>query len=154
MKDIPNELRKNSLWKGTYELVVHIYGKVEEIIDNFPDEKWTTATKLRNSANDSLFYVAQSIGNSTIDGADYDWSNARKNLFSLQTMYIFAGKQKFLELDPEIVVKIDKLLNEVDASIAISKKEAENKTRKELKSWLEKYRLWKEMQGGSSTSRK
>lgn len=39
----------------TSELVEYDYGKIDELIDNFPDEKWATAPKLRNSANDSLF---------------------------------------------------------------------------------------------------
>lgn len=146
MKDVPNKLRTNPLWKDTYELVEYIYGKIDEIIDNFPDEKWTTAAKLRNSANDSLFYIAQSIGNIATDGAEYDWSNARKSLFALQTMYIFAGKQKFVQLDPEIIVKIDELLKKIDSGTETSKKEAERKTKKELEPWLEKYHLWKEMQ--------
>ena len=69
-------------------------------------------------------------------------------------MYIFACKQKFLELDPEIVVKIDKLLKEINANIATVKKEAENKAKKELEPWLEKYSLWKEMQGDDPKSGK
>lgn len=148
MKDVPSKLRLNPLWQDVYELVVHIYGKIDEIMDNFPDEKWTTASKLRNSANDSLFYIAQSIGNTSIEAAEYDWSNSRKSIFALQTMYIFAGKQKFLELDPDIVVRIDKILEKIDSSIEASKKEVERKNKKELEPWLEKYRLWKEMQNG------
>jgi len=144
--NLPNKLRTNPLWKGTYELVEFIYGKIDEIIDNFPDEKWATATKLRNSANDSLFYVAQCVSGSSSDGAEYDWSNARRSLFSLQTMYLFAGKQKFLELDPEVVVKIDELLQKVDEGIKSSKKEAESNAKKELEPWLEKYKLWQKMQ--------
>ncbi|HSW80039.1 MAG TPA: four helix bundle protein [Candidatus Saccharimonadales bacterium] len=146
MKGVPNKLRANPLWKDTYELVVYIYDKIDEILDNFPDEKWTTAIKLRNSANDSLFYVAQSVGNTIAEGAEYDWGNARKSLFALQTMYVFAGKRKFIQLDPEVVVKIDELLEKIDTGIETSKKEADNKTKKELEPWLEKYRLWKEMQ--------
>lgn len=45
------------------------------------------------------------------------------------------------------------MLEGVDASIVKSKKEAENKTKKELEPWLEKYRLWKEIQGNSSIPR-
>lgn len=146
MKEVPNKLRTNPLWKDAYALVEYIYGKIDEIVDNFPDEKWTTISKLRNSANDSLFYIAQSIGNAATDGAEYDWSNARKSLFALQTMYIFAGKQKFLKLDPDIVIRIDRLLEKIDAGFEISKREVERKTKKELEPWLEKYRLWKEMQ--------
>ena len=146
MKDVPHTLRTHPLWKGTYELIEFMYGRIDEIIENFPNEKWATATKLRSSANDSLFYVAQCVSGTSSDGAEYDWSNARKSLFSLQTMYVFAGKQKFLELDPEIVVKIDELIQMVDTGIKTSRKEAEDKSKKELEPWLEKYRLWQQMQ--------
>lgn len=148
MKDMPNKQRSDPLWKDVLALAEHIYSAANEIIDNFPDEKWNTANKLRNAANDSLFYVAQATGNTAMEGAEYDWNSARKNLFALQTMYIFAGKQKFLDLDPDIIIKIDKLLAKVDESIAVSKKAADLKDKKALKPWLEKYRLWQEMQDG------
>jgi len=60
-------------------------------------------------------------------------------------MYTFAAKQKFLELEPEIIVKIDSLLEEIDKKIASSKKETQNKNKEELEPWLEKYRLWQKM---------
>lgn len=47
----------------------------------------------------------------------YDWSNVRKHLFSLQAMYIFAGKQHFFALDPDIVIRIDKLIQQADENV-------------------------------------
>ncbi len=77
---------------------------------------------------------------------EYDWNYARKYLFSLQSMYIFATKQKFLELEPEIIVKIDKLLREIEVQIKQSKRKEEERNKKELERWLEKYRLWQKIQ--------
>ncbi len=108
-----NELRSNPIWKDTYEIVEHIYSKIDDLITNFPDEQWNIASKLRNAASDSLFCVSQAVGNAP-EMSEYDWNNARKNIFSLQSMYIFATKQKFIELEPEIIVKLDKLLKEIE----------------------------------------
>lgn len=147
MKNIPKKIRDDVLWQDVYKLVEHIYDKVDDLIANFPTEKWATATKLRNSANDSLFYVSQAVGSAAPEADRYDLINARKNLFTLQSMYIFASKQKFLDLEPELIVKIDNILAEVDKRIADSEEETKKKTKAELEPWLEKYRLWQKMQG-------
>jgi hypothetical protein len=142
----PDKLRANPLWRETYAIAGYMYDKIYELIANFPDEQWTTASKLRNSANDSLFYISQAIGSAAPEVSKYDWSNARKNLFSLQSMYTFAGRQKFLELEPEIVVRIDALLGEIDKRIVSSNMEAKKKDKEDLEPWLEKYRLWQKIQ--------
>lgn len=146
MKDIPTKLREDKLWREVSEIVQHIYIKINEIVDNFPDEKWATASKLRITANDSLFYASQAIGNVSLETSLYDWTNFRKNIFSLQSMYLFAAKQKFTELDPEVIVKIDKIILKIEAKIAESKKEVQNKNKEELEPWLEKYRIWQKLQ--------
>jgi hypothetical protein len=145
MKDAFITSRANPLWKETYAIVEYMYGSISELIINFPDEKWGTASKLRNAANDSLFYIAQAVGNATPEARDYDWSSARRNLFALETMYIFVCKQKFLELEPSIVVRIDTLLKQIDTQIEVTKKESKDKTQADLQSWLDKYQLWQKM---------
>jgi hypothetical protein len=94
-----------------------VYGLLDKLIEDFPDEKWATASKLRNAANDSLYYVSQAVGNALPETSAYDWNNVRKHLFSLQTMYIFAGKQQFFTIDPAIIVRLDKLIQQADANI-------------------------------------
>ena len=120
MKHTPNKIREDKLWQGVLELVQVIYGHIDDIITRFPSEEWATASKLRNSAIDSLFYVSQAVGSAYPEMNQYDLSNARKNLFSLQTMYIFAAKQKFIELDPELILKIDALLALIDKRLSVS----------------------------------
>lgn len=122
-----------------------MYDVIDEVIKNFPDEEWHTANKLRNAANDSLFYASLAIGNSEAEASKYDYNAARKNLFALQAMYIFATKQKFTKLDPEIVVLLDDILAKVDKRIEASEKRSKEKEKAELEPWLEKYRLWQKM---------
>jgi len=140
------KLTENRLWKEANAIAEYMYGRLEEF-EQTPDEKWNTERKIRNAANDVIFFIAQAVGNFMPDAAEYDWNNARKNLFALRTMYTFAHKQKFIALNPEIVVKIDELLVGIDAEIAATKDEITKKNKKDMEPWLEKYRLWKEMEG-------
>ncbi len=139
------KLTENALWKDANAIAEYMYGRLEEF-EHTLDEKWNTERKIRNAANDVAFFIAQAVGNFLPDAAEYDWNNARKNLFALRTMYVFAHKQKFISLNPEIVVKIDELLTNIDEEVVKAKKETEEKSEKDMKPWLKKYQLWKEMQ--------
>jgi hypothetical protein len=142
-------LSDNKILKEATDIVEYMYENVLLQFSDFADEKWNTERKIRNSANDILFYVAQAVGNNAQDTTEYDWSYARKNLLGLRTMYVFAGKQNFLVVEPSIVVRIDKLIESVDLEIAKAQKEVELKAKKLQEPWLERYRLWKEMQSDS-----
>lgn len=146
MKSVPKKVRDDELWQDVFNLVQDIYDKIDDLIARFPSEEWATASKLRNSANDSLFYTSQAVGSAAPESTKYDLNNARKNLFALQSMYTFASKQKFLDLEPELIVGIDKILAEIDERIAKSNEESKKKNKEELESWLEKYRLWQKVQ--------
>jgi hypothetical protein len=145
MKSVPHKIRDDKLWKDVYTLVEGAYAKIDDLIAGFPDEQWTTAAKLRNAASDSLFYVSLATGSAAPETGQYDWSNARKNLFALQAMYTFAAKQKFFELEPEVVVKIDSLLEQIDKKLHESKAQWDKRNQEELEPWLEKYRIWQKI---------
>lgn len=140
------KLRNDPLWKDVYTVVEHVYGKLDELVTNYPNEEWATASKLRNAANDSMFYASQAIAGTLPEASEYEWNAARKNLFFLQAMYLFATKQKFFDIEPSIIVKLDNLLKIIDSKLNDSKQAAEERTEKDLEPWLEKYRLWREMQ--------
>lgn len=139
------KLTENHLWKEANNIAEYMYSQLGEF-EHTPDEKWNTERKIRNAANDVLFFIAQAVGNFMPDAAEYDWNNARKNLFALRTMYTFAHKQRFITLDPEIVVRVDELLANIDTEIKAVQKEVTKKGKKDMEPWLEKYRLWKEIQ--------
>lgn len=146
MENIPSRVRNDKLWRDIYAVVEFMYEMIDRIIEDHPNEQWATASKLRNSANDSLFYASQAIGSASQEAVEYEWNSARKNLFSLQTMYTFAAKQKFIELEPDVIVKIDNLLTSVDKKISASKEAVKKKNEEDLKPWLEKYQLWQKIQ--------
>ncbi len=144
---IDKKLRDDSLWKEVFEVAQYMYGKLLEL-ENFPDEKWTVEGKLRTAAFDALYFLANAIssGDDSTSSVIFDWNNARKSLFAVQTAYIFAGKQGFLELEPERVVQIDRLLKEYVSRIDAVRKENIRRDKADKEAWLEKHRLWQEMQ--------
>lgn len=138
----PKESQAKALEKQAFALADFMYG----LLDEFPeDEKWVTSQKLRISANDLLYYTAQAIGNITPSGTEYEWANASKHGTALRTLYIFAARQKFIDLDPNIVVKLDKLLQEINHQSQLVKKRITAANEKEHKLWREKYKQWKAM---------
>jgi hypothetical protein len=136
-------LEDDQIWLESCDLAEYVYNK----LPNLPaEERWSTASKLRNSANDLIYWVALAVSNSAPSATEYEWASARKHASALKTMYRFACRQKFIELDPEIMVRFKKLLKQIDQEITEAYKQTEVATEKEMKPWLEKYALWKEMQ--------
>jgi hypothetical protein len=138
-------MKKNPLLEEATAITESMYMIAEAIETDLLDEKWRTASKLKNAANDAYFYVAQVVGAGKNQALEFDCINARKHLNTLKAMYVFATKQNMTELDPELVVKIDSLVSEVDAEQVSGQKEIERKTQEELEPWLEKYRIWQKI---------
>lgn len=138
------DLLKNELWREACDIAEYMYG----ILHEFPEEeKWDSERKLRTSANDVMYYTAQAIANGTPTGGEYDWANARKSLSTLLTMYRFAGRQKMIKLDPEMMVRLEKLFakldNETDKATKLTKAYNDN----DLEFWRAKYELMKKAHG-------
>ena len=144
MKNMPViKLENEPLWKLSNMISESIYNTLKD----FPDEElWNTSFKLRGSANDLIFYVALGFGYAGPGGAVEDWSSARKHCYALKTMYRFAGRQKFIDLEPEIMVKIDEVISEIDSKLRDAKLKNNELDKKELEPWLKKYHIWKEIQ--------
>ncbi len=136
------KLDKQPLWIKTSEVVEYMYGKIDELPDY---EKWTTAIKIRNASSDLLFAIAQALGDSSPAATEFGWSQARKHATSLKAIYRFACRQKFLEIEPGIMVKLDEILDLIDTEV----KDAFSRTKKanleEIESWQKKYKMWEEM---------
>lgn len=123
------------------ELAEYMYSKLAD----FPEEeKWETARKLRSSANDLLFFTAQAIGNATPSGAEYEWGSARKSAVALKAIYRFAARQKFIELEPEIMVRLDTFIKQINIEVDKARKQAEANDKKDMDNWLKQYKIWSE----------
>ncbi len=137
------KLEVHPIWKEANDLAEYIYAKLAD----FPeDEKWHSQLKLRTAVTELIFYVAQAVGSCLPLSAQYDWANSRKYAAALKTMYRFVGRQKFIKLDPEIMVRLEKLVQDIDKEIIKSADQDEQQYqrnyKKDMKPWLEKHAIW------------
>lgn len=154
MTQSSKKLRDHPIWKETFALAEHIYDCLDQESENFPDtEEWNTRSKLRNSVNDAMFYVSMAAGSRAPGGNEYEWNNAKKHISALLSMYLFAGRRRFLPLDPEIVVRIEGLLETISMEIDTARDSAKRREQEELEPWMERYRLWEKINGGGSGKR-
>lgn len=140
---------EDSLLREAEKLTEYMYEKLAD----FPDEeKWYTATKLRSAAVDFIFFVSIAVGNTNPVGREFDWINARKFTTAVTTIYRFAGRQKFIELDPAIMVRLKALSKQIDAIVVKARKNSEHfrteEAKKDLQPWLEKYNIYRQLNEG------
>lgn len=149
MTHLPDKFRNNPIWKETFTLAEHTYDLLSSKSGNFPEEEeWNTKSKIRNSINDAMFYISMAVGSRAPGGNEFEWNNAKKHLSSLLSMYLFASRRHFLELDPDIVVKIEGLLAKIDAETVAAREAGKKREQEELEPWMERYRLWQKMHEG------
>lgn len=135
-------LEKSPLWKDVNEIADHVYAKLAELPE---EEKFYTGANIRSSVSYMLQYTAQALGSGTPTGAQYELGNARKHVSSLKTLYRFAAKQKFFELDPAIMVKLNAAIKAIDDELHEAQAQTERANDQELEQWRKKHKLWKEM---------
>ena len=122
-------LEEMPLWKEVCELAEYMYSKLHEFTDQ---EKWGTQSKLRTSANDLMFVVSRALGDASPSGSEYEWGQARKHAAALKTMYRFACRQHFIELEPAIMVRLDNLFALIDAEVDKAYQQTKEANDKEL----------------------
>jgi len=139
-------MKENVLLKGISAIASFMYDVADEIEADYSlDEKWRTASKIKDAANNSYFYTAQVVGAGEGKALKHECIYARKDLKALKAMYIFAAKQGMTKLDPEMILKIDSLVVGLDKAYDTSEEELVRREKEELKPWLEKYRIWQEI---------
>jgi hypothetical protein len=129
------------LLNETLDVVGYMYGKLAELPE---EEKWDTQAKLRTAANETLYYLSLAIGNLEPTTTEYEWGSAHKHAYTLLTMYRFAGKQSFLELDPDILLRLSKIIDAVKRGTENAMQASAKKDAKEMENLRNKYALWKE----------
>ena len=148
-------LRTDPMWKELFSLAKYVYDELEKEPNDFPEgEEWNTKSKLRNAVNDSVYSVAKALGNWSKGGAEYEWNGARKSLAGLLSMYVLAGKRHFLNLDPEIVVRIETLISQCGQQVVAEREAAKLREQEELEPWMEKYRIYEKLHGANGSEAK
>lgn len=140
-----NRIKVND--KGVLELTTEIAEAIYDVLHEYPsEERWQSGSKLHNSAIDLLFHVSVATADTENTLNQTDWRYALKYAQALETIYIFAGKQGFYKIDPEVVVKIQELREILKVELKKAQRSSEATDAKDMKKWLEKYTMWKEMQ--------
>ena len=117
MSDVlkPGEkLEQNELWKLATELAEFFYGEISQLPE---EEKWGIQSKLRQRSFECTSDIAEAVG--SIDPRDktHSYGLARRSLFGVRNAYSLACKAGFLSIDPDIMVKIDKVTMLLDQQI-------------------------------------
>lgn len=147
MNEQSDKLRSDPVWQDASAISEYIYSQLDHLIENYPEEKWATASKLRTAANDGLFFISKAVAGTTPDSNLHDWDQARRLYFALQAQYLLASKQHFIQLDPTMVVKLDKLLATITQVIDSTNIDIQVQADKELEPWLKKYDIWRKIKG-------
>lgn len=108
------KLEDYPLWRTASHVATLAYGALEQLPE---EEKWGMSFKLRRDAFDMTSTLAEALG--SIDPRDqkHYFGGARKHMFSLKNACLMAHKTDVLKLDPEIIVKLNDMIHEVDAAI-------------------------------------
>lgn len=138
IKDLENE----TIVDRAMNIAEYFYDVMELLPES---EKFNLSSKIRYASGDLIFYLSQAQEDNSGDSV-FILTSAIKNLSALKTMYRFIGKRNFIKIDPEIMIQLDNLKVEISANLKESIKNKSNEEKEEFKPWLEKYRLWKEMQ--------
>ncbi len=93
---------------------------------------------------DLLFAVAEALGDAQPSTTEWEWGECRKYISSLKTMYRFAGRQKFFELDPSLMVRFDRFITNIDDKVEYACKQTTASNSRDLEAWRVKYELWRE----------
>src|SRR5581483_6522835 len=115
MSDYPKlQLRKitdEALWKEANAIAEYMFS----VVRDFPEsETYYSASKLRGAALNMLTYVAEALAGTVPSTTETDWSWARKAVAALRTLYPFSAKQNFIQLEPAMVVRLDKMMAMID----------------------------------------
>ena len=131
----------STLTDQSIEVASYIY----KVLPDFPaEEEWNTVSKLRNAANDLMFYCAEAEGQLDKHSAKYEWGSACKSASGLSALCRFTIKQKFIDFDLDIMVAIENLISATKANYQIALQLDDEKEEKQMDNWLKRYKIWKE----------
>jgi len=129
------------LLKEASDLAEYIYGILHDLPE---EERWNTEAKLRQAANDLMFHTALAIGNASPSNNEFDWGYVRKDAYALKVMYRFAARQKFLQLEPEIMIRLRAFIKAVNKKSQEAYRQTETKNKLDFERWRSIIEMQKE----------
>ncbi len=113
------KIEDSTLWRTVSGVAQQVYG----LSSDLPEAEQWVSSKLRLRAFDVTQDVAEALG--SIDPQDVRWhlGFARHDLFGIKNALSFARKMGLLDVQPELMLLVDKAVNEVDVLIDESTKQ-------------------------------
>lgn len=112
----PEKLEDNKLWQGASR----ISEAVDAMLGSFPEEeRWGVESKLRQRSLEVTQGISEAAGAIDPSEVRYCLSGARRDLFGLKNALRIAYRRGYVKLDPQIMVDIDKLTDEIDKEVAV-----------------------------------
>jgi hypothetical protein len=107
-----------------YKIVVEVADYADSILVELPEEeRWRLTAKLNGRSVDVTTDVAEAFG--SIDPRDRKWllGMARRDLFGLKNSLKVCDSRNYVEIDPEMMVTINKAIEETDHAISLAEKD-------------------------------
>jgi hypothetical protein len=105
------KLEENDLWRLASRITADAYGTLDAFS---ADEKFLTVSRLRQHAGSLADEIALAVGSIDPRDVQYYLGHARRDLFGIKSIYRISHDNGLLKLDPEQMVRIDKLLVDID----------------------------------------
>lgn len=135
-------IEKSPVYKAALNSAQYLYSILAELP---ADERYATIYKLRNKANDLLYYTALALGNNHVTNSEFEWASVKKEAVAALTMYDFAVSQEYIKSNNLFRKNISFLITEADKQFEISEKASNKIKQEEMESWQARYEKWKEM---------
>lgn len=108
------KLEDSKLWSESQKVATYIY----ELVDQLPEEeKINLQYRLRARAFDVTSDIAEATGSINPKDTEYSMGLARRGVFAIKNAYKFLGTQKIIEVDPDFMLQLNNMLNEIDTHI-------------------------------------
>ncbi len=108
------KLEDNKLWIESQKIASYIYVLVDQLPE---DEKLSMQHRLYSRAFDVTSDLAEAVGAISPKDVEYSMGLARRGLFAVKNAYRFLINQKVIKADPDFMLQLNKVIDEVDTYI-------------------------------------
>lgn len=131
MMEMTKELEKSEMWQMAVRVMEETHALAEELPEN---DEYTMEYKLRQRGFDLSDDIAEAEGSIFAKDTEYYLGLARRDLFGIRNMYHVLARLEHAEINPDVMVRMNKLLNAIDARIVLARKEISSEEQRKTKS--------------------
>ena len=109
-----HKLDSDAMWKDAQDIANSVYETFSNLED---DDKMLLRYKFYNRAFDLTHDIAESAGSILSKDNEFSLAQARRSLFGIKNAYKYIAGQSPELIEPETMLKIDKLTDMIDTKI-------------------------------------